>query len=50
MTEKKKNKSHISQRHFEIKLLILQNKPVHQYDVPAVKNTSLDESNNDDCK
>ena len=41
---------HICYRHFDIKLLILQNKPVVQCDVPAVKNTSLDDGNNDNRK
>ena len=38
----------ISQSHFEVKLLILQMSPVVQCDVPAVKNTSLYDDNDDD--
>ena len=52
MTEKDKNKPHISymSEAFWDKLTDVIDDPVVQCDVPAVKNTSLDVGNNDDCK
>ena len=51
-TEKKKSKSHISYmpKTFWDKATDFTDEPVVQCDVPAVKNTSLDEGNNDDRK
>ena len=52
ITEKKKNKTHISYI-LEVlwnKVTDIADEPVVQCDVPAAKNTSLDDGNNDDCK
>lgn len=52
MTEKDKNKSHISYmpEAFWDKLTDVIDEPVVPCDVSAVKNTSLDVGNNGDCK